>query len=69
MPVLLADKCAKEVAQEAINVDFDEAQPLSFSEITKEIRSDITVCWQRQWDRIVACHMLHHIYKFDVFFF
>ena len=57
----LADKCAKEAAQEAINLDFDEAQPLSFSEIKKEIQSDITDCWQRQWGRYIACHMLHLI--------
>ena len=57
----LSDKCAKEAAQEAINLNFDEAQPLSFSEIKKEIRSDITDCWQRQWDRYVSCHMLHLI--------
>ena len=57
----LADKCAKEAAQEVINLDFDESQPLSFSEIKKEIRSDITNCWQKQWDRNVACHILHLI--------
>ena len=57
----LADKCAKEAAQEAINLEFDEAQPLSFSEIKKEIKSDITTCWQRQWDTNKACHILHFI--------
>ena len=57
----LADQCAKEVANEAAELEFDESQPLSFTEIKKEIRNDTIANWQRQWDRNEQSSLLHNI--------
>ena len=57
----LADQCAKEAALQAEEIDFENPQPLSFSEIKKEIKSDIINIWQRQWDRDDKSQLLHQI--------
>ena len=57
----LADQCAKEAALQAEELDFEDSQPLSFSEIKKEIKSDIINSWQRQWDRNEKSQLLHQI--------
>ena len=56
-----ADQCAKEAANEAAELEFDESQPLSFTEIKKEIRNDTIANWQRQWDRNEQSSLLHNI--------
>ena len=57
----LADQCAKEAALQAEEIDFEDSQPLSFSEIKTEIKSDIINIWQRQWDRDEKSQLLHQI--------
>ena len=57
----LADQCAKEAALQDEEIDFEDSQPLSFSEIKKEIKSDIINIWQRQWDRDDKSQLLHQL--------
>ena len=52
---------SKEAALQAEEIDFEDSQPLSFSEIKKEIQSDIINIWQRLWDRDDKSQLLHQI--------
>ena len=57
----LADKCAKAAAAEAEESTFKYSTPLSYSEIKKEIKQNITEAWQRQWARNEQSRTLHNI--------
>ena len=51
----------KKAANEVEELEFDECQPLSFTEIKKEIRNDTIANWQRQWDRNEQSSLLCNI--------